>query len=171
MSDYKKLPDLLEIASSKNEAPFILILDGIEDPHNFGAILRTAEAAGVHGVVIRKVRQVQVTETVMKVSTGAAEHVPIARVSNIAEAISFLKKQEIVVIGVEIDGSRVYNKLDCKVPVAIVIGSEGKGLAHLVKQRCSEVVKIPMRGKITSLNASVATGIILFEVLRQRQIK
>lgn len=166
---YKSIDELLEIAASKNEAPFLLILDGIEDPHNFGAILRTAEAAGVHGVVIRKARQVQVTETVRKVSTGAAEMVPIARVPNIAEAISRLKEQEIVVIGLEIDGSRVYNDVNYKVPVAIVIGSEGSGLSHLVKQRCSEVVKIPMQGKINSLNASVATGVILFEVLRQRR--
>lgn len=166
---YKSIDELLEIADSKKETPFLLILDGIEDPQNFGAILRTAEAAGVHGVVIRKARQVQVTETVRKVSTGAAEMVPIARVPNIAEAISRLKEQEIVVIGLEIDGSRVYNEADFKSPVAIVIGSEGKGLSHLVKQRCSEVVKIPMQGKINSLNASVATGIILFEVLRQRR--
>lgn len=168
MFNYRALPDLLEIASKKNEPPFLLILDGIEDPHNLGAILRTAEAAGVHGVVIRKRRQVQVTETVKKVSTGAANSVPIARVPNIAEAISSLKKQAIVVIGLEIDGTRVYNEVDFKVPVAIVIGSEGKGLARLVKERCDQVVRIPMRGSINSLNASVATGIILFEVLRQR---
>jgi 23S rRNA (guanosine2251-2'-O)-methyltransferase len=168
MFNYKDLPDLLEIAASKNEPPFILVLDGIEDPHNFGAILRTAEAAGVHGVVIRKARQAPVTETVIKVSTGAAEHVPIARVPNIAEAISWLKSQEIDVIGVEIDGKRFYNEADFRKPVALVIGSEGAGLARLVKERCGEIVRIPMRGKISSLNASVATGIVLFEVLRQR---
>ncbi len=147
---------------------FILILDGIEDPHNFGAILRSAEAAGVDAVIIRKRRQVQVNETVNKVSTGAADLVPIVRVPNIAEAISRLKEKEIVVIGVEIDGTKVYNEPDYKVPVAIVIGSEGKGLSHLVKQRCDQVVHIPMHGKINSLNASVATGIILFEVTKQR---
>lgn len=168
MFNYKDLPDLLKIAASKNEPPFILVLDGIEDPHNFGAILRTAEAAGVHGVVIRKARQAPVTETVIKVSTGAAEHVPIARVPNIAEAISWLKSQEIDVIGVEIDGKRFYNEADFRKPVALVIGSEGAGLARLVKERCGEIVRIPMRGKISSLNASVATGIVLFEVLRQR---
>jgi len=166
---YKDLSDLLDIAAAKGEPPFILILDGIEDPHNFGAILRTAEAAGVHGVVIRKVRQVQANETVRRVSTGAADLVSIARVPNIAEAIERLKEQEIVVIGVEIDGTRVYNEPDYKVPVAIVIGSEGSGLSHLVKQRCSEAARIPMQGKISSLNASVATGVILFEVLRQRR--
>lgn len=169
MSDYKDLPDLLEIAASKNEPPFILILDGIEDPHNFGAILRTAEAAGAHGLVIRKRRQVQVTETVMRISTGAAQQVPIARVPNIAEAISYLKDQEIVVIGVEIDGEKLYNQLDYRRGVAFVVGSEGSGLSRLVKERCDEIVRIPMRGKINSLNASVAAGIILFEVLRQRR--
>jgi len=168
MAIYKSLPNLLEIAFQKNEAPFILVLDGIEDPHNFGAIIRTAEAAGVHGIVIRKNRQVQVTETVARVSTGAIDHVAIARVPNIAEAVSWLKNQEIVVIGVEIDGSKVYNKINYTAPVALVIGSEGKGIARLVKERCDLVVNIPMRGQINSLNASVATGIMLFEVLRQR---
>lgn len=168
MAEYKILSDLLDIAASKNEPLFILILDGIEDPHNFGAILRTAEAAGCHGVVIRKARQVQVTETVVKVSTGASNMVPIARVANIAETISSLKKEGIVVMGVEIDGSEVYNKADMRVPVALVIGSEGSGLSRLVKERCDAGIKIPMRGKINSLNASVAAGIILFEVLRQR---
>jgi 23S rRNA (guanosine2251-2'-O)-methyltransferase len=169
MPEYKDLDDLLNIAAAKNEPPFLLVLDGIEDPHNFGAILRTAEAAGVHGVVIRKRRQVQVNETVAKVSTGAVDKVPIARVPNIAEAISALKDKEIDVIGVEIDGNRVYNEADLKGPVAFVVGSEGAGLARLVKERCSEVVRIPMRGQINSLNASVATGIMLFEVLRQRR--
>ena len=168
MPEYKGLHDLLDLAASKNEPLFILILDGIEDPHNFGAILRTAEAAGCHGVVIRKARQVQVTETVVKVSTGASNMVPIARVANIAETLSSLKKEGIVVMGVEIDGSEVYNKADMRVPVALVIGGEGNGLSRLVKERCDAVIKIPMRGKINSLNASVATGIILFEVLRQR---
>ena len=170
MFEYKKLPDLLAIAAAKNEPPFILILDGIEDPHNFGAILRTAEAAGVHGVVIRKARQVQVNDTVIKVSTGAALDVPTARVPNIAEAISSLKEENIVVIGVEIDGKRGYNEADFKGPAALVIGSEGSGLARLVKERCDEIVRIPMRGKINSLNASVATAIALYEVLRQRSL-
>ncbi|MDI6731166.1 MAG: 23S rRNA (guanosine(2251)-2'-O)-methyltransferase RlmB [Candidatus Margulisbacteria bacterium] len=168
MPNYIDLNESLVIAAQKNEPPFILLLDGIEDPHNFGAILRTAEAAGVHTVVIRKARQVPVTETVAKVSTGACDLVPICRVPNIAEAVSWLKKQEIVVIGVEIGGSKVYNKVDYKAPVALVIGSEGKGIARLVKERCSEIVSIPMQGKINSLNASVAAGIVLFEVLRQR---
>ncbi|MBU0672741.1 MAG: 23S rRNA (guanosine(2251)-2'-O)-methyltransferase RlmB [Candidatus Margulisbacteria bacterium] len=169
MFEYKKLHDLLDIAAKKNEPLFILILDGIEDPHNFGAILRTAEAAGVHGVVIRKARQVQVNDTVMRVSTGAARNVAVARVPNIAEAISSLKNQAIVVIGVEIDGKRLYNEADFKVPLALVVGSEGSGLARLVKERCDEVVRIPMQGETSSLNASVATGITLYEVIRQRR--
>lgn len=164
-----KYRDLEYLLQPKAEPPFLLILDGIEDPHNFGAILRSAEAAGVHGVVIRKARQVPVTQTVIKVSTGAAEHVPIALVPNIAEAIRRVQDENITVIGVEIDGKRYYNEVDLKAPVALVIGSEGKGLSHLVKQRCDEIVKIPMRGQINSLNASVATGIALYEVLRQRR--
>lgn len=165
---YRDLPDLLDIARSKNEPPFILILDGIEDPHNFGAILRTAEASGIHGIVIRKRRQVQVTETVMKVSTGTAEYVPIARVPNIAEAITLLQDENMSVTGVEIDGKRLYNEVDFQKPTALVIGSEGFGISRLVKERCDEIVRIPMRGKINSLNASVAAGIMMYEVLRQR---
>ena len=168
MFEYKDLPDLLEIAKGKNESPFILILDGIEDPQNFGAILRTAEAAGVDGVVIRKARQVPVTETVIKVSTGAVNFVPVARVPNIAEAIRFLKNESVTVFGAEIDGKRLYNQADYRSGVAFVVGSEGQGLSRLVKERCDELVRIPMRGKINSLNASVATGIVLYEVLRQR---
>jgi 23S rRNA (guanosine2251-2'-O)-methyltransferase len=170
MSEYKTLPDLLDIAAAKKEPPFILILDGIEDPHNFGAILRTAEAAGVHGVVIRKARQVQVTETVVKVSTGASAVVPIARVPNIAEAISYLQRESLTVFGLEIDGKRLYNQADFSGPAAFVVGSEGSGLSRLVKERCDEVVRLPMRGRINSLNASVATGIVLYEVVRQRSL-
>jgi len=168
MFSYKDWSELLEIASAKNEPPFLLILDGIEDPHNFGAILRTAEAAGIHGVIIRKNRQVQVNDTVMRISTGAAQNVPVALVPNIAEAISNLKKEGIVVIGVEIDGKRLYNEVDLGRPLALVVGSEGSGLSRLVKERCDELVRLPMRGKTNSLNASVANGIVLYEVLRQR---
>ncbi|MBN3033085.1 MAG: 23S rRNA (guanosine(2251)-2'-O)-methyltransferase RlmB [Candidatus Saganbacteria bacterium] len=168
MFEYRALPDLLEIAAAKNEPPFLLILDGIEDPHNFGAILRTAEAAGVHGVVIRKARQAPVTETVIKVSTGAARTVPVARVPNIAEAVRWLRGESVTVFGLEIDGKRLYNQPDYRGPAAFVVGSEGQGLARLVKERCDEVVRLPMRGSINSLNASVAAGIVLYEVLRQR---
>jgi 23S rRNA (guanosine2251-2'-O)-methyltransferase len=168
MPVYNDISDLIEISNSKKEPAFILVLDGIEDPHNFGAIIRTAEAAGIHGIVIRKRRQVQVTDTVMKVSTGAAENVPICQVSNIAEAIRYLKEQAIIVIGIENIGDKLYNHFDFKVPAALVIGSEGKGISRLVKERCDELLMIPMKGKTTSLNASVAAGIAMFEVVRQR---
>lgn len=167
MVNYTDLDQLIE--PIPNKAKFLLILDGIEDPHNFGAILRSAEAAGVDGIIIRKNRQVQITDTVVKVSTGASNLIPIARVTNIAETISTLKDQAIWVVGIEIDGNKVYNEFDFRQDIALVIGSEGKGLSRLVKERCNEVVNIPMMGKINSLNASVATGIILFEVLRQRR--
>jgi 23S rRNA (guanosine2251-2'-O)-methyltransferase len=168
MFDYKDPSDLLAIAARKKEPPFILILDGIEDPHNFGAILRTAEAAGVHGVVIRKARQSPVTHTVVRVSTGAANLVPVALVPNIAEAIRYFQRESLTVIGLEIDGKRLYNQADYRGGVALVVGSEGSGLARLVKERCDEVVRLPQRGSVNSLNASVATGIVLYEVLRQR---
>jgi 23S rRNA (guanosine2251-2'-O)-methyltransferase len=171
MFKYVSLDEVLALAAAKNEPPFLLILDGLEDPHNFGAILRTAEAAGVHGIIIRKMRQVPVTETVLKVSTGAAELVPVARVPNIAEAIRRLQDEALTVIGLEIDGKRLYNQADYRGGVAFVVGSEGSGLSRLVKERCSEVVRLPMRGKINSLNASVATGIVLYEVLKQREVK
>jgi 23S rRNA (guanosine2251-2'-O)-methyltransferase len=168
MFEYSHIDAILESAANKNQPPFILVLDGIEDPHNFGAILRSAEAAGVHGVIIRKARQVQVNDTVIKVSTGAANHILIARVPNIAEAISCLRKHDLVVFSLEIDGKELYNKVDLKGPVALVIGSEGFGTSRLVKERCDQIIRIPMQGKTSSLNASVATGIVLFEVLRQR---
>ena len=167
--NYLSPKDLLGVAAKKNQVPFLLVLDDIEDPHNFGAILRTADAAGVHGVIIRKVRQVQVNDTVKRVSTGAADHVPVARVANIAETITRLKEAGLVVYGVEIDGKPLYNQVDAKSPVALVIGSEGKGLSRLVKDRCDQVIRIPMHGKMSSLNASVATGIVLFEIIRQRK--
>lgn len=170
MFNYKDLDHLLAIPARKKEPPFIIVLDGIEDPHNFGAILRTAEAAGAHGVIIRKARQVQVTETVLRVSTGAAQIVTVARVPNIAEAVSALKEADIKVFGVEIDGKRLYNEADLKQPAALVIGGEGNGLSRLVKERCDEVIRIPMRGSINSLNASVAAGILMFETVRQRTI-
>ncbi len=162
---YCNLSDLLDAAKAD---PFFLILDGIEDPHNFGAILRTAEGAGVDGVIIRKNRQVQVTDTVKRVSTGAADLVKIARVPNIAEAIKTLKDQAITVIGLEASGSVEYTKVNLNIPLALVIGSEGKGVSHLVKQRCDQLVRIPLKGKITSLNASVSAGIVMYEVVRQR---
>lgn len=166
MSNYCTLRELLDSVRDNN--PFFLILDGIEDPHNFGAILRTAECAGVDGVIIRKNRQVQVTDTVKRVSTGAADMVKVARVPNIAEAIKALKDQAITVIGLEASGSEEYTKTNLNIPIALVIGSEGNGVSHLVKQRCDQLIRIPLKGKITSLNASVSAGIVMYEVVRQR---
>ena len=148
--------------------PFILILDGIEDPHNLGSIIRTAETAGVHGLIIPKRRAASVNSTVSKVSVGAVEHMKIARVNNINETIRFLKEQGIWICGTDMDTQVVYTKQDYKMPLALVIGSEGFGMARLVKENCDFLVKIPMKGKITSLNASVSAGIVMYEVVRQR---
>jgi 23S rRNA (guanosine2251-2'-O)-methyltransferase len=165
---YVEYQDILEIAEQKGEPPFILILDNLEDPRNFGAILRTAEAVGVHGVIIPKRRSVQVTDTVHRTSTGAVDMIPIAQVSNINDTIMRLKKKEIWVAGMEADGAQDYREADYKMPTALVIGSEGNGIAHLTKEMCDFMVKIPMKGQITSLNASVAAALLMYEVVRQR---
>ena len=167
--DYCEVEDILETAKKKQEMPFILILDGIEDPHNLGSMIRTAETAGVHGIIIPKRRAASVNSTVSKVSAGAVEHMKIARVNNINETIRYLKEQEIWVCGTDIDTKVEYTKQDYKMPLAIVIGSEGFGMSRLVKENCDFLVKIPMKGKITSLNASVSAGIIMYEVVRQRK--
>ncbi len=167
--DYCEIEDILESAKKKQEMPFILILDGIEDPHNLGSMIRTAETAGVHGIIIPKRRAASVNSTVSKVSAGAVEHMKIARVNNINETIRYLKEQEIWVCGTDIDTKVEYTKQDYKMPLAIVIGSEGFGMSRLVKENCDFLVKIPMKGKITSLNASVSAGIIMYEVVRQRK--
>ena len=167
--DYCEVEDILELAKKKQEMPFILILDGIEDPHNLGSMIRTAETAGVHGIIIPKRRAASVNSTVSKVSAGAVEHMKIARVNNINETIRYLKEQEIWVCGTDIDTKVEYTKQDYKMPLAIVIGSEGFGMSRLVKENCDFLVKIPMKGKITSLNASVSAGIIMYEVVRQRK--
>ena len=167
--NYCEVEDILELAKQKNEMPFILILDGIEDPHNLGSIIRTAETAGVHGIIIPKRRSASVNSTVSKVSAGAVEHMKIARVNNINETIRCLKEQGIWICGTDMDTEVTYTKQDYKMPLAIVIGSEGFGMSRLVKENCDFLVKIPMKGKITSLNASVSAGIIMYEVVRQRK--
>lgn len=166
--DYCKVEDILEEAKRKNEMPFILILDGIEDPHNLGSIIRTAETAGVHGIIIPKRRAASVNSTVSKVSAGAVEYMKIARVNNINETIRYLKEQDVWICGTDMDTNTIYTKQDYKMPIAIVIGSEGFGMSRLVKENCDFLVKIPMKGKITSLNASVSAGIIMYEVVRNR---
>ena len=166
--DYVEVEDILEYAKEKNEDPFILILDGIEDPHNLGSIIRTAETAGVHGIIIPKRRAVGVNATVSKSSAGAVEHMKIARVNNINEVIRFLKEEGIWIVGTDGDAKTVYYDQDLKGSIAIVIGSEGFGMSKLVKENCDFLVKIPMSGKITSLNASVSAGIVIYEAVKQR---
>lgn len=166
--NYCEVEEILEEAKRKNEMPFILILDGIEDPHNLGSIIRTAETAGVHGIIIPKRRAASVNSTVSKVSAGAVEYMKIARVNNINETIRYLKEQDVWICGTDMDTNTIYTKQDYKMPIAIVIGSEGFGMSRLVKENCDFLVKIPMKGKITSLNASVSAGIIMYEVVKNR---
>lgn len=166
--DYCEVEDILNFAKEKSEKPFILILDGIEDPHNLGSIIRTAETAGVHGIIIPKRRAATVNSTVHKVSAGAAEYVKIARVNNLNETIKFLKENDIWICGTDMDAKNYYYNEKFDGPIAIVIGSEGFGMSRLVKENCDFLVKIPMKGKITSLNASVSAGIVMYEVVKQR---
>ena len=169
--EYSEIEDILELAKIKNEKPFILILDGIEDTHNLGAIIRTAEIAGVHGLIIPQRRAASVNSTVSKVSCGAVQYMKIARVNNISDSINKLKENGVWVCGTAIDAKSYYFEQDFKEPIAIVIGNEGKGMSQLVKKNCDFLVKIPMKGKIQSLNASVSTGIVVYEVLKQRNFK
>lgn len=166
--EYVDVEDILEVAKERNEAPFILILDGIEDTHNLGAIIRTAETAGVHGIIIPKRRAAQVNSTVSKVASGALEYMKIARVNNITDTISKLKDKGVWICGTAIDADKFYYDQNLTGPLAIVIGNEGKGISDLVKRNCDFLVKIPMKGKVTSLNASVSTGIIVYEAVKQR---
>ena len=166
--EYLDIYDLIAISRSKNEPAFYVVLDGLEDPHNLGAILRTADAAGAHGVIIPQRRSVGLTAAVAKVSAGAVEYVPVAREVNLNNAIKILKENNIWVIGIDQDGKKPFTGIDFRLPTAIIIGSEGKGISRLVKENCDEVVSIPMKGKISSLNASVAAGVVMYEVQRQR---
>ena len=162
------LGELMAASRAKPGPPLYLMLDGIEDPHNLGAIMRTAEATGVHGVVIRERRAAGITPAVVKASAGAVEYINIARVANISQAVVTLKKNGVWVIGIDMDGQADYRSLDLTMPVAIVIGGEGQGLSELVRKRCDWVASIPMKGKIMSLNASVAAAVIMYEAVRQR---
>lgn len=167
---YSSIEDILDRAYSRNEDPFIIILDEITDPHNLGSIMRTAECAGAHGVIIPKRRSVGLTPVVAKTSAGAIEYLPVAKVSNISYAIDKLKEKGIWVYGADMEGKKEYYNTSLKGPIAIVIGSEGKGMSRLVKEKCDFLVKIPMKGQVSSLNASVASSIIIYEVLRQRSL-
>ncbi len=166
--EYVEVEDILKSAQEANEEPFILILEGIEDPHNLGSIIRTAETAGVHGIIIPKRRAVSVNSTVNKASAGAVEHMKIARVTNISDTIENLKQAGLWICGTDIDAEKYYYNQDLTGPLGIVIGNEGKGISNKVKKNCDFNVKIPMKGKVTSLNAAVSTGIVVYEAVKQR---
>ncbi len=163
--------DLLAISIQKNEPAFYIVLDGIEDPQNLGAIMRTAEATGVHGVITRKRRAVGLTPAVVKAAAGAVEYMPLVQVPNIPQTVDLLKKKGVWVVGIDMSGKEDYTEIDYTLPTAIVIGAEGEGITTLVKSKCDFLASIPMRGKLTSLNASVATAVVLYEAVKQRMRK
>lgn len=165
---YAEVEDILKRARDKGEAPFIFLLDNIEDPHNLGAIIRTANLAGAHGVIIPKNRAVGLTATVAKASAGAINYTPVAKVTNLGQTIEELKKEGLWFVCADMDGTCMYD-LDLKGAIGLVIGSEGNGVGRLVKEKCDFVAAIPMKGDIDSLNASVAAGVLAYEIVRQRQ--
>lgn len=166
--EYAELEDILQAAAAKQEMPFLLILDELEDPHNLGSILRTADASGVHGVIIPKRRSVGLTATVAKASAGAIEYVPVARVTNIVRTIEELKAQGVWIAGTDAAAKQDFREGDFSMPLAIVIGSEGKGISRLVRENCDFLYRLPMSGQVTSLNASVAAALLMYEVYRSR---
>ncbi|PPA68586.1 23S rRNA (guanosine(2251)-2'-O)-methyltransferase RlmB [Jeotgalibacillus proteolyticus] len=165
---YAEVDDMIALAKSRNEDPFILILDELEDPHNLGSIMRTADAVGVHGIIIPKRRAVGLTATVAKASTGAIEHVPVARVTNLARTIDDLKELGLWIAGTDAKGSEDYRRFDGTMPLGLVIGSEGKGMGRLIREKCDFLIHLPMTGHVTSLNASVAASILMYEIYRKR---
>lgn len=165
--EYAKVEDILAKAEEKGEPPFILLLDGIEDPHNLGAIIRTANLAGAHGVIIPKRRAVGLTATVVKTSAGALNYTPVAKVTNLTQTMKELKEKGMWFVGADMGGETMY-QLDLTGPIGVVIGSEGDGMSKLVKENCDFIASIPMKGDIDSLNASVAAGILAYEIVRQR---
>ncbi|MEL7655612.1 MAG: 23S rRNA (guanosine(2251)-2'-O)-methyltransferase RlmB [Bacillota bacterium] len=166
--EYCDVEDILEKARIRGEDPFVVILDGIEDPHNLGAIMRTADGAGAHGIVIPKRRAAGITDVVAKASAGAVEYVPVAKVSNIAQTIDKLKELGVWIGACDMDGTE-YDRADLKGSIALVIGAEGQGISRLVKEKCDFSISIPMSGQITSLNASNAAAILMYEIKRQRK--
>lgn len=166
--EYCEVEDILQEAKQRGEEPFVLILDGIQDPHNLGSIIRTAETAGVHGIILPKRRAATVNSTVNKVSAGAVQHMKIARVTNISDTIEQLKKEGLWICGTDMNTNSNYYEQDFTGSIGIVIGNEGSGISPKVKNNCDFLVKIPMKGKITSLNASVSAGIVMYEAIRQR---
>lgn len=165
--EYAELEDILKKAEAKGEPPFLFLLDNIEDPHNLGAIIRTANLAGAHGVIIPKNRAVGLTATVARTSAGTLNYTPVARVTNLSKTIEELKKSGIWFVCADMDGTRMYD-LDLKGPIGLVIGSEGEGVSRLVREKCDMTAAIPMKGDIDSLNASVAAGVLAYEIVRQR---
>lgn len=168
---YTDFRELLDMPEKKNEAPFFLILDCIEDPRNVGAILRSADAAGIHGVIVQEHRSAGLGSAVSKSSAGAVEHVPVAQINNIKHAISDMKEKGITIIGAEAGSKIMPWDNDLSIPLALVIGSEGKGMRKTVAEKCDFIISLPMRGKINSLNVSVAASVVMFEILRQRERK
>ena len=168
--EYAEVEDILAAAEAKGEPPFIIILDGIEDPHNLGAILRTANQVGAHGVIIPKRRAVGLTPTVARTSAGAINYTPVAKVTNISNTMKELKDKGMWFVCADMDGTVMYD-MDLTGPIGLVIGNEGEGVSQLVKKNCDMVASIPMKGDIDSLNASVATGVLAYEILRQRMKK
>ncbi|MBS4210521.1 23S rRNA (guanosine(2251)-2'-O)-methyltransferase RlmB [Bacillus sp. FJAT-50079] len=166
---YAEIDDLFDRAAEKGEDPFFLILDELEDPHNLGSILRTADAAGVHGIIIPKRRAVGLTATVAKLSTGAIEYIPVARVTNLARVMDELKQRGVWIFGTDAKESQDYRQMDASLPLAIVIGSEGKGMGRLIREKCDFLIHLPMSGHVTSLNASVAAALLMYEVHRKRR--
>lgn len=167
---YSSVSEILNSARENGEAPFIIILDEIEDPHNLGAIIRSAECAGAHGIIIPKRRSVGLTPVVSKTSAGAIEYLPVAKVTNISNTIEELKKENIWVYGADVEGVNYYYEKDLRGPIALVIGNEGKGMSRIVKEKCDFLIKIPVLGKVSSLNASVAASILIYDVVRQRSL-
>jgi len=165
---YADLDQLLAIGRIRGEPPLLILLDRIQDPHNLGAIIRTADGAGVHGVVIPERRAAGLTASVARSSAGAVEHVPVARVGNLSNAMAHLAKDNVWTVGIDPSGSSDYTEVDYRQATAIVVGAEGKGLSRLVKERCDTLASIPMRGKVASLNASVAAALVMYEAMHQR---
>ncbi|MBC2057718.1 23S rRNA (guanosine(2251)-2'-O)-methyltransferase RlmB [Listeria booriae] len=165
---YAELDDLFAKAEEREEMPFFIILDELEDPHNLGSIMRTADAVGAHGIIIPKRRSVGLTQTVAKASTGAIEHIPVARVTNISRTMEDLQKRGLWIFGTDASGSSDYRTMDANMPLALVIGSEGFGMSRLVREKCDFLVHLPMRGAVTSLNASVAASVLMYEIYRKR---
>ena len=166
---YSTIEEILNVAESRNEPPFIVLLDELEDPHNFGAILRTADAAGVHGVIIPKRRSVSLNSTVAKISAGAVEYVKVAQVTNVAQTLKTLRELNLKIVGSDMDGTENFFDADLTGGIVLVIGNEGKGIRRLTRENCDILVKIPMAGKINSLNASAAAAVLMYEIFRQRK--